>query len=131
MSNVKVMGPGFISITVSNAARSAEFYEKYLGANRDPFFPPGVYAYLGWPAWALAEPRPGQPPPAPDATTIALWWRASDTQALYERVKADGVQIVREPVDGPFGRQFTMADPDGYPVTIYEKDQPLFWPPKT
>jgi hypothetical protein len=22
-----------------------------------------------------------------------------------------------------------MADPDGYRITIYEKDQPLFWPP--
>jgi hypothetical protein len=23
-----------------------------------------------------------------------------------------------------------MADPDGYRITVYEKDQPLFWPPK-
>jgi len=23
-----------------------------------------------------------------------------------------------------------MADPDGYRVTVYERDQPLFWPPK-
>jgi heme-degrading monooxygenase HmoA len=23
-----------------------------------------------------------------------------------------------------------LADPDGYRVTIYEKDQPLFWPPR-
>jgi len=23
-----------------------------------------------------------------------------------------------------------MSDPDGYRITIYEKDQPLFWPPK-
>jgi hypothetical protein len=22
-----------------------------------------------------------------------------------------------------------MADPDGYRITIYEKDQPLYWPP--
>jgi len=28
------------------------------------------------------------------------------------------------------GRTFTMADPDGYRVTVYEKDQPLFWPPR-
>jgi len=31
---------------------------------------------------------------------------------------------------GPFGRTFAMADPDGYRVTIYERDQPLFWPPR-
>jgi hypothetical protein len=40
------------------------------------------------------------------------------------------VPILAAPVDGPFGAQFTMADPDGYRVTIYEKDQPLFWPPR-
>ena len=35
-----------------------------------------------------------------------------------------------EPFDGPFGRTFGIADPDGYRITVYEKDQPLFWPPK-
>ena len=43
---------------------------------------------------------------------------------------ADGIPIVAEPFDGPFGRTFAMADPDGYRITVYEKDQPLFWPPK-
>jgi hypothetical protein len=28
------------------------------------------------------------------------------------------------------GRTFAMADPDGYRITVYERDQPLFWPPK-
>jgi len=41
-----------------------------------------------------------------------------------------GVRIIAEPFDGPFGRTFAMSDPDGYRITIYEKDQPLFWPPK-
>ena len=53
----------------------------------------------------------------------------SDAQALYERAAADGVPILVEPFDGPFGRTFAMADPDGYRITIYERDQPLFWPP--
>jgi uncharacterized glyoxalase superfamily protein PhnB len=91
---------------------------------------PAAVAFFGWPAFAVSLPRPGQPGPSPDTTTIVLWWRASDAQALYERVKAAGVPIVHEPFDGPFGRQFVLADPDGYRVTVYEKDQPLFWPPK-
>jgi predicted enzyme related to lactoylglutathione lyase len=45
-------------------------------------------------------------------------------------VVAAGVKIIAEPFDGPFGRTFAMADPDGYRVTVYERDQPLFWPPK-
>src|SRR5207249_8490858 len=68
--------------------------------------------------------------PSPDTTSIQLWWRASDAQALFDKVKAAGVRIHAEPFDGPFGRTFTMADPDGYRITVYEKDQPLFWPPK-
>jgi predicted enzyme related to lactoylglutathione lyase len=125
--------PGFISIAVSDAQRSATFYEEYLGAIRDTFdFGPEAVAFVGWPAFAVSSARrPGQPGPSPDTTSIQLWWRASDAQALYEKAVAGGVRILVEPFDGPFGRTFAMADPDGYRITIYEKDQPRFWPPKT
>ena len=126
-----VMGPGFISITVSDVERSATFYEEYLGAQRDPYdFGAGAVAFLGWPAFSVSAPRPGLPGPDPEHTSVALWWRAADAQALFERVQQAGVPVVREPFDGPFGRQFVMSDPDGYRVTVYEKDQPLFWPPR-
>jgi predicted enzyme related to lactoylglutathione lyase len=132
MADVAVTGsPGFISIAVNDVERSAAFYETYLGAVRDTFdFGPEALAFVGWPAFALnSARRPGQPSPSPETTSIQLWWRASDAQALYERAIAAGVPIVREPFDGPFGRTFTMADPDGYRITVYERDQPLFWPP--
>jgi predicted enzyme related to lactoylglutathione lyase len=124
--------PGFISIAVSDAAKSAAFYEEHLGAVRDTFdFGPGAVAFVGWPAFALnSTRRPGQPGPSPETTTIQLWWRASDAQAVHDRAVAAGVRILTAPFDGPFGRTFTMADPDGYRITIYEKDQPLFWPPR-
>ncbi len=133
MAKAVVTGtPGFISIAVSDAQRSAAFYERYLGAVRDPLdFGPDAVAFVGWPAFALSSARrPGQPGPSPETTSIALWWRASHAQDLYEQVFADGVRILAEPFDGPFGRTFAMADPDGYRITVYERDQPLFWPPK-
>ena len=133
MSDVAVTpSPGFISIAVTDVDRSAAFYERYLGGIRDTFdFGPQSAVFVGWPTYALsAVRRPGQPGPSPDATTIQVWWRASDAQALYERAQADGVAIATVPFDGPFGRTFVMADPDGYRVTVYERDQPLFWPPK-
>jgi predicted enzyme related to lactoylglutathione lyase len=133
MARVAVTGsPGFISIAVSDVGRSAAFYEGHLGATRDTFdWGPDSAVFVGWPTLALSGTRrPGQPGPSPESTSISLWWRASDAQALYESVRAAGVTIVREPLDGPFGRTFTMADPDGYPITVYERDQPLFWPPK-
>jgi len=125
--------PGFISIAVSDVSRSAAFYERHLGGVRDTFdFGPDAVAFVGWPTFALsAARRPGQPGPSPETTSIHLWWRASDAQALYERMVEAKIHILTEPFDGPFGRTFTMADPDGYRITIYEKDQPLFWPPKS
>jgi predicted enzyme related to lactoylglutathione lyase len=124
--------PGFISIAVTDVKKSASFYEDYLGGVRDSFdFGPDSAVFVGWPTYALSSARrPGAPGPSPDTTSIQVWWRASDAQALYERAAAAGVRILREPFDGPFGRTFAMADPDGYPITVYEKDQPLFWPPR-
>lgn len=130
-SGVKTVGPGFIAITVSNVARSAEFYECYLGAVRDPFdFGPNAAAFLGWPAFSVTARRPGMPAPDPETTGIVLWWRAARAQELYESLKNAGVRILHEPFDGPFGRTFAIADPDGYRIMIYEKDQPMFWPPR-
>jgi predicted enzyme related to lactoylglutathione lyase len=133
MANAAVTpSPGFISIAVTDIQKSAAFYEEYLGGVRDSFdFGPDSAVFVGWPTYALSSARrPGAPGPSPDTTSIQLWWRASDAQALYERAASAGVRILREPFDGPFGRTFTMADPDGYPVTVYERDQPLFWPPR-
>jgi predicted enzyme related to lactoylglutathione lyase len=31
------------------------------------------------------------------------------------------VPIVTPPVDGPFGRTFSFADPDGYVITIHDR----------
>jgi predicted enzyme related to lactoylglutathione lyase len=133
MAKTAVTGsPGFISIAVTDVARSAEFYERYLGGIRDTFdFGPDSAVFVGWPTVALsAARRPGQPGPSPGTTTIQLWWRASDAQALHDLAVEGGVRILAEPFDGPFGRTFSMADPDGYRITIYERDQPLYWPPR-
>jgi predicted enzyme related to lactoylglutathione lyase len=129
---VVTWSPGFISIAVTDLVRASAFYERYLGAVRDTFdFGPDSVVYVGWPTIALAAGRPsGQPDPSPGTTSILLWWRASDAQALHDAASADGVPILVEPFDGPFGRTFVMADPDGYRITIYERDQPLFWPPR-
>jgi len=124
--------PGFISIAVNDVQRSAKFYETYLGAVRDTFdFGSGIVAYVGWPAFALSALwQPGGPGRSPEPSRVLLWWRASDAQTLCERAAAGGVPILTEPFDGPFGRTFAMADPDGHRITIYERDQPLFWPPR-
>jgi predicted enzyme related to lactoylglutathione lyase len=44
-----------------------------------------------------------------------------DVDAVLDRVRAAERPIVTEPYDGPFGRTFTFADPDGYAITVHDK----------
>ena len=100
-TTVVTPSPGSISIAVTNAQRSASFYEEYLGAIRDTFdFGPEAVAFVGWPAFAVSSARrPGQPGPSPGTTSIQLWWRASDAQALYEKAVACGIRILVQQLD--------------------------------
>ena len=48
--SVMTSSPGFISIGVSDVDRSAAFYERYLGGNRDTFdYGPRSAVFVGWP----------------------------------------------------------------------------------
>jgi len=38
-----------------------------------------------------------------------------------DQLADQGVTVLAEPTDGPFGRQFTFAGPDGYAVTIHDQ----------
>jgi predicted enzyme related to lactoylglutathione lyase len=52
---------------------------------------------------------------------VALWLKADDAQALHNKLAAAGVRIVSALADGPFGRQFAFADPEGYVVTVHDE----------
>lgn len=51
----------------------------------------------------------------------AVWLHATDVQDIHDALVADGHPVVAAPVDGPFGRTFTFADPDGYHVTLHDR----------
>jgi hypothetical protein len=94
----------------------------------------------------------GSPTTAPRTSSSRGWTRSSATSATRmhrcrrcprprvgsraqqrpgrESVGDAGVPILHERFDGPFRRTFAMADPDGYRVTVSERDQVLFWPPR-
>ena len=52
---------------------------------------------------------------------MALWLHAPDAQDIHDALAAAGTTIVSAPVDGPFGRTFTFAEPDGYQVTLHDR----------
>lgn len=119
-----VTGPDFISLQARDLAASQAFYERYLGLVRSPAGPPHAVVFDTTPiAFALRDIAPGT-----DLTGVAqpgigaaIWLHATDVQAIHDALLADGHTIVAEPIDGPFGRTFTFADPDGYRITLHDR----------
>jgi predicted enzyme related to lactoylglutathione lyase len=127
-SNTGIGGPGFVSLLVRDVAAAADFYEQKVGLKRDPLVFPGAVAFLSNSiAFAVTQAPPGvnlDSLPTP-GLGIALWFKATDGQAAYDALSQAGVTILKPPYDGPFGRTFVFADLDGYPITVYEQDEPI------
>jgi catechol 2,3-dioxygenase-like lactoylglutathione lyase family enzyme len=119
-----VTGPDFVSLQVRDLDASQAFYERYLGLVRSPAGPPHAVVFTTTPvAFALRDLLPGTdldalPQPG---LGVALWLHATDAQEIHDALVADGRTIVSAPIDGPFGRTFTFADPDGYHVTLHDR----------
>lgn len=115
------LGPDFIALQVRDLRASAEFYTERLGLSPAPASPPGAVVFATAPIpFAVREPVVDL-----DATDrlgwgVALWLSADDAQSLHDDLVAHGVPIVTPPFDGPFGRTFALADPDGYTITIHD-----------
>jgi len=119
-----VTGPDFISLQVRDLEASAAFYEQYLGLVRANAGPPHAVVFDTKPvAFAVRDvvegvdldaiPQPG--------IGAAIWLHATGVQDIQDALVADGKTIVSAPIDGPFGRTFTFADPDGYQITLHDK----------
>ncbi|MCR6705165.1 MAG: VOC family protein [Cellulomonas sp.] len=119
-----VTGPDFVSLQVRDLAASQAFYEQYLGLVRSPAGPPHAVVFETRPiAFAVRDVMPGtdlDSAPRP-GIGAALWLHATDVQEIHDALAADGHTIVAAPVDGPFGRTFTFADPDGYQITLHDR----------
>ncbi|QIS01913.1 VOC family protein [Nocardia brasiliensis] len=119
-----VTGPDFVSLQTRDLSAAQAFYEQYLGLVRARTGPPHAVVFDTKPiAFALREIVPGT-----DLTSVAqpgfgaaIWLHATDVQAIHDALVADGHAIVTAPIDGPFGRTFTFADPDGYRITLHDR----------
>ena len=119
-----VTGPDFISLQARDLTASQAFYEHYLGLVRSPAGPPHAVVFDTAPiAFALRDIAPGTDLDGIDQPGIgaAIWLHATDVQAIHDALLADGHTIVADPIDGPFGRTFTFADPDGYRITLHDR----------
>ncbi|GAA5180300.1 VOC family protein [Rugosimonospora acidiphila] len=113
--------PDFLALQVRDLQRSADFYERRLGLEREPGAPPGVIVFKSATIpFAIREPLPGTDLDAgPVGVGIAVSLRVGDAQLLHDNLKRAGVAILMDPFDTPFGRTFMFQDPDGYAVAIH------------
>jgi len=118
------VGPDFISLQVRDLDASQAFYEQYLGLVRSQAGPPHAVVFETKPiTFALRDIVPGTDLASVSQPGIgaAIWLLATDVEAIHDSLVADGRTIVSAPIDGPFGRTFTFADPDGYHVTLHDR----------
>ncbi len=121
---MSVTGPDFISLQVNDLEVSATFYKNYLGLTQSQAGPPHAVVFETKPiAFALRDLMTGTELGADSkpGLGVALWLQAPDTQEIHDKLAEEGVTITSAPIDGPFGRTFSFADPDGYIVTLHSK----------
>jgi predicted lactoylglutathione lyase len=92
----KLLGPDFISLQVRNLSASRMFY------------------------LALSEAKVNLDEAPQPGWGVALWIDCDQVNELHAKLAAAGATIITPPYDGPFGRTFVFADPDGYRLTANE-----------
>ncbi len=115
-----VTGPDFVALQVRDLEAAARFYTERLGLRREPGSPPGAVLFATEPIpFAVREPMVDLDAADRLGWGVALWLKADDVDRLHDDLAGHGVTIVTAPFDGPFGRTFAFADPDGYIVTVH------------
>lgn len=100
--------------------RSRRFYRDALGLavyrEFGPADDPGVVFFLGQGLLEVSGRGPG-----PASGPVMLWLQVRDVRAEHSRLAAAGVQVLREPVEEPWGlTEMWIADPDGVRIVIVE-----------
>jgi predicted enzyme related to lactoylglutathione lyase len=118
----KLLGPDFISLQVSNFSASRTFYTELLGLMVDERFdtPDVVVFDTNSIPFALSAAKVNLNEAPQPGWGMTLWIDCDQVNELHAKLQAAGVTIITPPFDGPFGRTFVFADPDGYRLTANE-----------
>jgi predicted enzyme related to lactoylglutathione lyase len=114
------IGPDFIALQVRDLAASRKFYLEVFGFEASTHCPPGAVIFKTVPIpLALREPLFALPESGPLGVGMVLWIACADADVLHDLIVKRGGVILSAPADGPFGRFFVTADPDGYAITFH------------
>ncbi len=116
-----VTGPDFVALQVRDLERSRRFYVERLGLEIAPQGPPNAVVFRTAPIpFAIREPAVDLEAVPRLGWGVALWLACDDADALAASLEDAGVTLPQRPQDGPFGRQFSFVDPDGYTLTVHQ-----------
>jgi predicted enzyme related to lactoylglutathione lyase len=118
----KLLGPDFISLQVRNLSASRTFYTEMLGLTVDSRFdaPDFVLFDTNSILFALSAAKVNLDEAPQPGWGVTLWLDCDHVDELHAKLEAAGATIITPPFDGPFGRTFVFADPDGYRITANE-----------
>jgi predicted enzyme related to lactoylglutathione lyase len=110
----KLLGPDFLSLQVRNLSASRAFYTEMLRLSIDERFDTADFVLFDTNSvpLGLSAARVNLD------GGVTLWIDCDDVDALHTKLQAAGTTIIKPPSDGPFGRNFVFADPDGYRITV-------------
>ncbi|WP_419166045.1 VOC family protein [Candidatus Palauibacter sp.] len=66
----------------------------------------------------MTDPEEGTP-----GRGVLFYFRTEDAQAVFDRARAMGADLLNEPHLNPNARaiEFTLRDPDGYPISVSQR----------
>ena len=103
-------------LEVSDVEKSAAWYEANLGFDAGTFFgEPPAFCIVARDTVTIALDRSREQRPTLRNQYWAVYVYVDDVDALTEEFRAKDIEIVRGPVDQPYGcREIDIVDPDGH-----------------
>jgi predicted enzyme related to lactoylglutathione lyase len=118
------MNLGFVVLYVRDLEKAKAFYTDTLGLSVvEAVSGPSFVALRGSGGSfiALQDKAAAQFPPRAEEQpgSVELSFEVDDVDGTWARWKEQGVAMLTEPVDLPFGRYFMAQDPEGHYLSVY------------
>ncbi len=113
-----LQGLNFVMLYVPDIEQARAFYTEKLGfvvEGQQPGFimfkqNAGIGATFALQEQAGVAPHQG----------VELWWLVDNADATYATLVSHNVEIVSQPTNEPFGRAFTIKDPVGNIINMFQ-----------
>ena len=113
-----LLGLNFVMLHVPDIEQARAFYTEKLGfvveAQQPTFVQFKQNAGMGA-IFALQEQANFSPHQG-----VELWWMVDNADATYATLVSKGVEVVSQPTDEPFGRAFSIKDPAGNSINMFQ-----------